>query len=163
VERQDGGAARPGERREHVAHAVVGLVNDAVVIPVERRLGVGVGRAADVHRPTQPFALFAAPQSKFIRVAPKIAHVAKLLRPRHTGVEDLDRQAEGHVEGPDGAARTSQFLRTRWRSASSRDAQPHNLSRLDSATSFSRPSPLACACAIHVFLPASFAPLKSTP
>ena len=100
LERDDRRPPVVGQRPQDGGHAERGLPDDAVVVAVERRPGLGVGRAADVHLPAEALGTVAAPAAQGVRVAVPAGDDLQLLPPGRAGREQLDRQAEREVHAP---------------------------------------------------------------
>ena len=144
------------QRQHHVTHAVKGLIDDPVVIAVERRLGFRIGATADVHRVAERAGLGHAPQGRtrsrrranfaphaVVRASPWFASNSSIGRPNG---KSIPHSAE--VDAP--------IIETKWANAGSRSAVPATTSRFRTDLILSRPSGNGSASLIQMFRPASF-------
>src|ERR1051326_6724460 len=91
------------ERREHVAHPVEGLVDDSVVVRVERRSLLDVGQTTDVLDAVQELRVPHAFKPRAVPVLAPLAQKLELLRPARA--HQLDRQPGREIQRPQSALR----------------------------------------------------------
>src|SRR4051794_7890963 len=103
MKRQDGRARAPAKWSEHVAHPVERLVDDAVVVGVERRLLFDVREPADMFTAHELFRAPDAFKPDAVIVCPPLAQELKLPGPPRASPHYLDRQAERKVQSPQGS------------------------------------------------------------
>ncbi len=101
IEGEDGGGGVGAEGEENVAHAVEGLVDDAVVVAVEGGFGFGVGGAADVHASEGDLAAGDAVSAELLGVAGEGGDGAELVVEGCSGRGELDGEGEGEVHPPE--------------------------------------------------------------
>src|SRR6185312_12783921 len=94
LERKDRGSFRPRQGQQHVSHPMECLVDDAVVIAIERRFRLPVRVPADVNLPAPRPGAAHAFLTQRVRAVGKASDPPQLVIPPPTRLDHLNGQAE---------------------------------------------------------------------